>query len=147
MAKDCCSCSVSCLYFFGRVLLCLIFLGAGIGKFLDVEGTTAYMASKGFTMIPLFLYGAATVEILGALMLLLGYKTRFGATILFLFLIPTTLIFHNFWNNPPAEQMLQMMMFMKNIGIMGGLLYVIGAGPGSLSIDYLTCTDTCSKQQ
>lgn len=146
MGKECCSCTVSCLFFLGRVLLCLIFLGSGIGKFLDAEGTQAYMASKGLPMVTFLMYAAAVVEILGSLMLLLGYKTRTGAIILLLFLIPTTLIFHNFWSNPPVEQMLQMMMFMKNLAIMGGLLYIIGAGPGKLSIDYWTCSDTCSKQ-
>lgn len=119
----------------GRLCLCVIFILAGVGKLLDYENTAKYMESAGMTMIPFFLYGAAIVEILGGLSLLLGYHTRVGATILLLFLIPTTVIFHAFWNLEGAERAVQMINFLKNLGIFGGLLYVLGAGPGRFSID------------
>jgi putative oxidoreductase len=125
----------SILLFIGRICLCTIFLLAGLGKLMDYSGTAAMMASKGMTLIPLFLYAAAAVEIIGALSLLLGYRTRYGVAILLLFLIPTTLIFHDFWNYTGPEQQLQMIMFLKNLAIFGGLLYVLAFGAGGFSID------------
>lgn len=119
----------------GRICLSTIFILAGIGKFLDYEGTAKYMTEAGMTMIPFFLYGAALVEILGGLSLLFGFKTRLGATILLLFLIPTTLIFHAFWNYDGAMRTMQMIEFLKNLAIFGGLFYVVVCGPGRLSID------------
>lgn len=126
--------------FFGRLLLGTVFLQAGIEKFMDFEGTSAYMASKGFTFIPFFLVVAALVEIVGGLSLLFGYHIRLGAAMLFLFLIPVSILFHNFWDMAPGfERQDTLYQFMKNLGIMGGLLYVIGTGAGKWSIDRCCC--------
>lgn len=62
--------------------------------------------------------------------------------VLFLFLIPVTIIFHAFWNSIPAEVAPQMIDFLKNLAIIGGLLYIIASGPGKASIDYL-----CRKEK
>lgn len=132
------SCSFSLLI--GRILLSLIFILAGVGKFMDYEGTAQYMASKGMTMIPVFLYSAAVVELLGGLALLIGYKIRIAAIVLILFLIPTTLIFHDFWNVDVIAKQLQMILFLKNLAIMGGLFYVLGSGAGKFSLD--RCCDS-----
>lgn len=121
--------------FLGRLALCAIFILAGIGKFMDYEGTAKYMESAGMTMIPVFLYAAAVVEILGGLSLLLGFKARIGAIVLLLFLIPTTLIFHSFWHLEGADRSLQQIMFLKNLAIFGGLLYVAACGAGKFSVD------------
>lgn len=119
----------------GRILLSLIFFFAAVGKIMDYNGTAHYMASKGMTMIPLFLYGAAAVELIGGLMILFGVKARVGAVILMLFLIPTTLIFHDFWNvSDSLIKQIQILMFMKNVAIFGGLLYILSAGPGRIAI-------------
>lgn len=118
-----------------RICLGLIFLLAGVGKFMDYQGTAQEMASKGMTMVPLFLYAAVIVETLGGLALILGWFTRPAAGILALFLIPVTWIFHDFWNAPDAERALQMAMFLKNLAIIGGLLYAVGAGAGKFSVD------------
>jgi putative oxidoreductase len=112
-----------------------IFILAAIGKLMNYDQTQAYMASKGFTAIPIFLFGAALLELIGGFSLILGYKARFGATLLFLFLIPTTIIFHDFWNLTGAEKDLMQIMFLKNIAIMGGLLYIICDGPGGIAFD------------
>lgn len=126
----------SFLMLIGRLCICAIFLLAGAGKLMDYDGTAQYMSAKGFTMIPFFLYGAALIEIVGGLSVFLGYKTRVGAILLLLFLIPTTYIFHDFWNNTDATaKTLNMIMFLKNLGIFGGLLYVFSNGPGAFSLD------------
>jgi len=93
------------------------------------------MADKGMPAVPVFLVGAILCEIGGGLSLLLGCKARLGALLLFLFLIPTTLVFHNFWDYQGAEQKMQMINFMKNLAIMGGLALVVGFGPGPISVD------------
>ena len=131
--------------FIGRLCLAAIFIAAGVGKFMDYDATAEYMVAHGFTMIPVFLFGAALIELLGGLLLVLGYKTHLGAAILMLFLIPTTYIFHGFWNEGPEMQQLQMIMFLKNLAIFGGLFYVLVAGAGGLSIDRCGCCTRSGK--
>jgi putative oxidoreductase len=119
------------LSLFGRVFLGLIFLISAINKIADPQGTQQYMMAMGITwMTMLFYLGAVTVELVGSLSLLLGYRSRAGAWLLFLFLIPTTLIFHTQFGDPN-----QMIHFLKNVSIMGGLLYVASHGAGALSMD------------
>lgn len=120
----------------GRFLLSLIFIMSGIGKLFDWSGTAAYMRSEGMVAVPFFLIMAVLFEVLGGLSLLLGFKARWGALALIVFLIPTTLIFHDFWTyGDPQMRQLQMINFMKNLSIMGGLFLVFSLGPGSLSLD------------
>ncbi|MBA2252581.1 MAG: DoxX family protein [Nitrospirales bacterium] len=115
----------------GRILLGAIFLISGIGKIADPQGTQQYMQAMGMTWATtLFYVGAIVIEVGGGLSLLLGYWTRAGATALLLFMIPTTLLFHtNF-----ADQN-QMIHFLKNLAMCGGLLYVASYGAGALSLD------------
>lgn len=119
----------------GRIGLAAIFVVSGLGKLAGWSGTVAYAATKG---VPEVLLAAATaLEILGALSLLAGWKARWGATALLAFLVPVTLVFHAFWGAQGPELQLQTVQFLKNVSIGGGLLAVVGAGPGSLSIDAL----------
>lgn len=106
----------------GRILMGQIFLLAGIHKIMDWQGMSAYMASQGMPWIPFFLTGAMLVETLGGLSLILGIQPRIGALVLTAFLIPATLIFHDFWTLEDPQRSLQMIMFQKNLAIMGGLL-------------------------
>lgn len=131
-------CCNFCL-FVGRICISIIFLLAASDKLLDYSGTASYMASKGFTMIPFFLYGAALVELVGGLSILLGYKSRIGAILLLLYLIPVSYLFHDFWNAEAAARGIQQAMFFKNLAIFGGLLYVLGSGPGAISFDRFCC--------
>lgn len=114
----------------GRILISIIFLMAGINKIGNLSGTQDYMASYGMPLTWLFAMGAVILEIGGGLSLLLGYMSKYGAIALFIFMIPTTLIFHtNF-----GDQM-QVIHFMKNLAIMGGLAYIAAYGGGELSLD------------
>jgi len=120
----------------GRILICQIFLLSGVMKVMDPAGTAEQMAGRGMFWIPFFLWSAAAVEIGGGLALLLGFKTRLGALALFLFLIPVTLTFHNWWTYPdPKEQHVNMLFFAHNLTLMGGLFLVMTFGPGPISID------------
>lgn len=119
----------------GRILLTGIFISSGVSKIFNWEATAGYMQAQGMPLVPLFLLGAIGVEIAGGLSVLVGFFARLGALALFAFLIPTTLIFHAFWAVPEAHQQIQMIMFMKNLAIMGGLLMVAAFGPGPVSFD------------
>ncbi|NOY06723.1 MAG: DoxX family protein [Chlorobi bacterium] len=119
----------------GRVLLALIFLTSGVIKLGYWDQTAGYMASKGFPLIPFFLAAAAFIEITGALSLILGYRARLGAVLLIVFLIPTTLIFHDFWTQQGMAQQISLLTFLKNFAVMGGLLLVTVYGSGPLSLD------------
>lgn len=119
----------------GRVLLSAIFISSGISKIFNWEGTAGYMASAGMPLVPLFLLGAIGIEILGGLSVLLGLFPRLGALALAGFLVPTTLIFHNFWAFAGQMRELQMISFMKNLAILGGLLIVLGLGAGPFGLD------------
>ncbi len=117
----------------GRFGLSIIFLLSGLGKLASWRVTVGYASAKGVPEI--LLAGATALEILGALSLLAGWKTRWGVAALVVFLVPVTLVFHNFWAHQGAEVQLQSIQFLKNLGIGGGLLAVLGAGPGAFSVD------------
>lgn len=119
----------------GRILLAAIFLLSGINKIGGFEGTAGWMAAKGLPMVQVLLAITIAIEIGAALMIIAGYKARLGATALLLWMIPVTFIFHNFWAVPPEEQQLQMIMFLKNLGLMGGMLYIMAFGAGPMSLD------------
>jgi putative oxidoreductase len=131
----------------GRLLLSAIFIMSGIHKITAWSETADSMTREGMVAVPLFLLGALTFEIVGGLSVLLGYKTRFGALLLIIFLIPTTLIFHDFWTYEGDEQQMQMIHFMKNLSILGGLFCILTFGPGRLSIDARSPATTRLERQ
>jgi putative oxidoreductase len=108
----------------GRVLVSVIFVLSGLTKIVDWNSNAQYMASAGLPLIPLLLIAASITEVAGGLSVLLGWKARWGALLLFLYLIPVTLIFHNFWDYSGIEMQTQLVNFLKNLSIMGGLLLV-----------------------
>ncbi len=116
----------------GRILLVLIFLNSGIGKIGNFAGTEKYMAQFGMPSTTLFLLGAIFLELAGSVSVILGYFTRVGLLLLIIFLIPATLIFHSNFG-----ERIQMIMFMKNVSMLGGCLILLGAGPGKISLDYI----------
>lgn len=119
----------------GRILLALIFVISGWNKIAGFDMTAGYMASKGLPMTEVLLVLAIAIELVGGMMIVFGWKARWAALAIFLFLIPTTLIFHPFWAVGPDEVRDQTNAFMKNIAIMGGMLYLMAFGPGRYSLD------------
>jgi putative oxidoreductase len=119
----------------GRLLLAYIFIMSGYGKITGFAGAAKFMASKGMPAVEPLLVGAIIVELVGGLMLAVGWKARWAAWAIFLFIIPATLIFHAYWAVPPEQAYGQMLHFQKNLAIMGGMLYVALMGPGKLSLD------------
>jgi putative oxidoreductase len=115
----------------GRLLLGLIFVMSGFQKVADPGGTQVFMQAMGITWGTILFYlGAIAIELVGGVSLLLGLWSRIGAFLLVLFMIPTTWIFHSNFGDPN-----QTIHFMKNLAMVGGLLYVYVYGPGNLSID------------
>src|SRR4051812_45690007 len=93
----------------GRVALGAIFILSGLNKITAWQGVAGYAASKG---VPGFLLAVATaLELLGGISVVLGFRARWGALALLVFLVPVTLVFHNFWAAPPAEYQMQMVNF------------------------------------
>jgi len=119
----------------GRILIAFIFIFAGYGKITGFEGTVGYIASKSLPMPQLAAVGAIIVELGGGLLLVAGWKARWAAAALFVFTGLAALIFHNFWAVPADQVQNTMIHFMKNISMMGGLLYVIVHGSGPISLD------------
>lgn len=119
----------------GRLMLAYIFILSGYGKIMNFAGTAGYMAKYGMPMIEFFLVCAILIELVGSLMLVVGWKARWGALALIVFLVPTTLIFHAYWAVPPEQAYGQMIQFQKNLAILGGMLYVLFMGAGRLSLD------------
>src|SRR5207237_5959539 len=92
--------------FFGRVLLGLIFLISGFGKLTHWSQTAAMMQGKGMPLVPVLLALTILIEIVGAALLIVGWQARWAALLMFLYLIPVTLMFHNFWASPPDQKMM-----------------------------------------
>ncbi|HTK57671.1 MAG TPA: DoxX family protein [Sphingomicrobium sp.] len=114
----------------GRVMIAAIFILSGASKLADPAGTIGYIASAGLPLPQLAFAGAATIELLGGLALVLGYRTRLVALALAIFSILAALSFHS----ALADQN-QFIHFFKNIAMAGGLLQVVAFGGGRFSLD------------
>ena len=119
----------------GRALLAAIFLVAGVRKLLAVAGTTAYLTKLGFPAPEVLTWVAIVIEIGAGLMLLVGWRTRIAAWVLIVFVAVATAMAHRFWEFDAAQQVNQMNHFLKNLAIIGGLLFVASCGPGRMSLD------------
>jgi putative oxidoreductase len=117
----------------GRLLFALIFLMAGPNHFSGQ--TIAYAASQGVPMASIAVPLSGVLALVGGLSILLGYRVRIGAWLIALFLVGVTPMMHNFWTvTDPMMHQMQMVMFMKNVSMLGGALLIsqLGAGPWSL---------------
>ncbi len=123
----------------GRLLLANIFIVAGLKKIMGFAGTAGYMASKGLPFPETLLALTILIELGGGLMILLGWQARWAALAIFLWLIPVTLIFHAYWGLEPAQMVEQQRHFMKNLAIMGGMIYIVAFGPGAFSLGKDKC--------
>ncbi|HEY3803915.1 MAG TPA: DoxX family protein [Kofleriaceae bacterium] len=118
----------------GRILFSLLFIAAAPGHFSSA--TIGYAASQGVPLASLAVPVSGILALLGGLSIALGYKTKLGALALVAFLVPVTFMMHNFWavTDPMMHQM-QMVMFMKNIALVGGALTFFVHGAGAYSVD------------
>jgi putative oxidoreductase len=131
----------------GRILVPVIFVISGYRKFMSIGGIAKTLADKnlpvpmqveawtGMPRYEVLGYAVATIEVLCGIMVLIGFKTRFAAVILFLFTLGTIYVQHDFWNMEGAAQAANQVQALKNLSIMGALLMIAGAGSGGLSFD------------
>ena len=119
----------------GRLFLAALFVPAGIAKLTGFSGTVGYISSVGLPFPELGAALALTVEIVGGIALIIGWGTRPAALILALFTLVASVFFHNYWNAPADQQLMQQLLFFKNIAVVGGLLTLAAWGAGAWSVD------------
>ncbi|WP_341902899.1 DoxX family protein [Polaromonas sp. YR568] len=119
----------------GRLLLALLFVPAGFSKIAGFTGTVGYIASKGVPLPEVAAAIAVAAELGLGLLLVVGFQTRLAALLLAIFTFVITFIFHNYWAMPADMQMMQSLMFFKNMAVVGGLLVITAFGAGAWSLD------------
>jgi len=118
----------------GRIFYSVIFLMAAPGHFK--AATIGYAASHGVPFAEFLVPASGVIAFLGALSIILGYKARYGAWLIVLFLVPVTLSMHNFWAvADPVQRGMQQIMFEKNLSMLGAALLIAHFGSGPLSLD------------
>jgi putative oxidoreductase len=117
-----------------RVLLSAIFIEAGPNHFS--ANAIGYARSAGVPFAEVLVPASGILALLGGLSVLMGWRARLGAAMLVLFLVPVTLTMHAFWKvSDPMMSQMQLAMFMKNLGLLGGALLVVHFGAGPFSLD------------
>ncbi len=119
----------------GRILLALMFVLAGFSKIAGFEGTVAYISSKGLPAPTLLAVLTIATEVGGGLAIVFGFYARWAALALAGFTLLASFLFHAFWSVPAGQQMVQQLMFMKNISVVGGMLVLAAFGAGAISLD------------
>lgn len=119
-----------------RVLMAIIFVSAGIEKIADPAGPMQFLQDRGLPLAGLLIWIAIVIEVGGGALLLAGYRARLAASLLIVFLVAATLLYHDFWSytDEPMRQR-HLVGFLKNLSILGALLLVLGQGAGRMSID------------
>ena len=116
---------------FGRIFISALFLIEAVRKFFNPDMSMMYMSDHG---VPDFLfYPSIAFEIIIPLLLIAGYKTRIAASLLAVFVLTVTLIFHS---HHIIDDGMQLTIFLKNLAIIGGLLLIISNKPQICSVDY-----------
>src|SRR5258708_15835613 len=122
----------------GRLLLSTIFLMAAVGnKIPHFSDVAKFMESAGVPAPQFLLVGAIVFLVVGSLSVIVGYKARIGAALLLTFLVLASYYFHPFWKLDGQAQQEQMIHFMKNLAMMGAMLFVVANGSGPMSVDSL----------
>lgn len=119
----------------GRVFISLIFFWEAYDSISYFDAVKRTMSLYSITWNQDFLlYTTIVILILGAFMVLVGYKSAFGAFLLLLYWVPVTFMVYSFWNDPVSERRITSILFMKNVAIIGGLLIILARGSGRFSI-------------
>jgi len=119
----------------GRIGLALLFIWSGYTKLAYMAANVAYMKAYGMPLAEVLIWPAALFELVAATMLVLGWKARWVALALAAYTLIAALIFHAYWNVPADQVLDQQTHFMKNVAIVGGLLFVFAHGPARFSIE------------
>ena len=118
----------------GRILYSAIFIFSGIGHFS--KGAIQYASSIGVPIAPFLVPLSGVIAFIGGISILLGYKARYGAWLIVIFLVPVSLTMHRFWAaTSPMQAMMEHAMFMKNLAMIGAALLIAYFDSGPLSLD------------
>ena len=123
--------------FSARIFISAIFVQGALGKILGWSGQASYMQSHRLPvqLIPAMLGIALVIEAAGVLCLIVGWEARAAAFVMFLYLGVVSVLLHNFWAAQGMAAAGMQTQFLKNVGIMGGLLIIATHGPGRWSVD------------
>jgi len=125
----------------GRILIAFIFLFEAYDSIAFFKATKAQMIDYGITwQTEPLLIGGIMLLVLGGTLVLIGYRSGFGAILLLLYWIPITFIVHAWWGETGDLQRIESINFMKNMAITGGLLIIIVNGSGRYSVKRLFAT-------
>lgn len=119
----------------GRILIALLFIPAGFGKISGFAGTVGYATSVGMPMPTVAVAVGLLIELLGGLALLFGFGARIAALALAVFTLAASFFFHAYWALPADQQMMQQLLFFRNVAVTGGLLAFAAFGAGAWSVD------------
>lgn len=134
MSKHC-SVLASLVAFVGRVCFATVFIVAGVYKIVFFEKILGLLQQAHVPHAEWLLLVALVFELLGGILVLLGWYTRFGAFLLFVFIIPETYVFHSFWDMTGPEMVNHVQHVLKNLALLGGTLYLMAFGAGFFSVD------------
>ena len=131
----------------GRILLAVVFFFEAVDSILYFNQTKEVMSKFGLTFQQdIILIFSIAILILGATLLLIGYRSSFGAVLLVLYWLPVTFIVHSFWNDPEEMRRLQSVLFTKSLAIAGGLFLMIVNGSGRYSVKSLLANTKVPKR-
>jgi len=134
------------LVLLGRILFSAIFFFSSFSHFMP--STIAYAAGQGVPFAGFLVPASGVLAFVGAVSIIIGFKARLGALAIIAFLVPVTLMMHNFWTvTDPMMHQMQMIMFMKNICMLGGAILITYFGAGPLSIDNGMNDNCCEPEK
>ena len=119
----------------GRAMMALIFIISGFGKLTAVAGIAGMLQKMGFPQPQLVGYAVGAIELVGGLMILFGFMTRWAALVLLAFTAATIYLGHPFWTAEFPQKSPNFIQALKNLAMMGGFLVLAAVGPGRFSID------------
>jgi putative oxidoreductase len=120
----------------GRLLMAIIFVASGLEKAMDVAAATAMISSKNLPYPQYLAIASAALELGGGILIIVGWQTRLFALGLAIFTAIAAYFFHDFWHYPAgSEHTNNMIHFMKNVSMIGGLLTLMAVGAGRWSLD------------
>lgn len=119
----------------GRVALVALFIMSGFDKLMNPSGLAGMLAGKGFPMATALAYAAGLVEVVGGVLVAIGWQTRLAAFALAAFTVIASLIAHQYWTMTGPARYANYLQFWKNVAMIGGLMMLMAAGAGRYSVD------------
>lgn len=131
----------------GRILLSFIFIFEAVDTILYFNKTKSQMSEYGLNFQQdILLFGAIFLLLTGGTLLLIGYRIGLGAIFLMMYWIPVTFIVHSFWNDPLPDRRIESILFMKNMAILGGLMFIAVNTSGKYSVKTLLANTRVPKR-